>query len=144
MDNYMHLMGPIAGGLLIGLGAAAMMLFFGRIAGVSGIFSGLLDPKPGGMAWRLAFVAGLIVGGAAFFLAAPHTFASTLSRSLPAVAVGGLLVGFGVRLGSGCTSGHGVCGIARLGPRSVVATVTFISSGALVTLLVNTLAGGAI
>lgn len=144
MDTLTQFSGPITGGLLIGLAAAAMMLLFGRITGVSGIFSGLLDPRPGDMAWRLAFVLGLVVGGGAFFVLSPETFTSTLSRSLPAVAVGGLLVGFGVRLGSGCTSGHGVCGIARLAPRSLVATVTFIASGALVTLLVNTLSGGAI
>jgi len=121
-----------------------LMLFSGRIAGVSGIFSGLLDPKPGDMGWRAAFVGGLMAGGAALFALSPETFTSGLDRSLGAVAVGGLLVGFGARMGSGCTSGHGVCGMARLGPRSIVATVTFISSGALVTLLVNRLAGGAI
>lgn len=136
--------GPVVGGLLIGLGAAVMMLFSGRIAGVSGIFSGLLAPRAGDMGWRLAFVAGLVAGGAALFAVSPEIFTSELERSWPAVALGGLLVGFGARMGSGCTSGHGVCGMARLGPRSIVATVTFISSGALVTLLVNQLAGGAI
>ena len=142
--DFTTYIGPVVGGLLIGLGATILMLFSGRIAGVSGIFSGLLDPKPGDMGWRAAFVAGIAVGGAVLFALSPEIFATTLPRSLPAVALGGLLVGFGARLGSGCTSGHGVCGIARLGPRSIVATVTFIASGALVTLLVNKMAGGAL
>jgi len=137
--------GPIIGGGLIGLAASALMLFNGRIAGVSGIFAGLLRrPQAGDVNWRLWFVLGLIVGGSAMFLVMPGLFATNLQRSLHAVAIGGVLVGFGARLGSGCTSGHGVCGIARLGPRSLAATLTFIASGALVTLLVNRLAGGAI
>lgn len=135
---------PIIGGLLIGLGAAALMFFSGRIAGVSGIFSGVLSPKAGDLAWRLAFVAGILVGGALYFVFNPEGFESRLDRSLIAVAIGGLLVGFGARLGSGCTSGHGVCGIARLGPRSIVATLTFIASGALITFFVERFAGGAI
>lgn len=135
---------PALGGVLIGLGASALMLFSGRIAGVSGIFSGLLNIKPGDFAWRVAFVLGMVVGGAALHAVRPDLFGVGLDRSLGAVAVGGLLVGFGTRLGSGCTSGHGVCGVARLGPRSFVATATFIASGAVVVFLVNQLAGGAI
>ena len=133
---------PVVGGLMIGLAAAALMLTAGRILGVSGIFSGLLSPKAGEVGWRLSFVAGLLVGGAALFAARPELFANEMTRSLPAMALGGLLVGFGARLGSGCTSGHGVCGVARLGPRSLAATPTFIAFGALTTYLVNHLLGG--
>lgn len=138
--------GPIFGGTLIGVGSVLMMLFAGKIAGVSGIFSGLLSPKPTDVAWRLAFVVGMMAGGAVLLLTVPDSFVSTDApeRSLPVVALGGLLVGFGTRLGSGCTSGHGVCGIARLGPRSLVATLTFIGSGAAVTFVVNHLLGGAV
>ena len=135
---------PIIGGVLIGVGASALMFFSGRIAGVSGIFSGLLNIKPGDLAWRLAFVLGMVVGGAAIHTFRPDLFGVGIDRSLGAVVVAGLLVGFGTRLGSGCTSGHGVCGVARLGPRSLVATATFITSGAVVVYLVNHVAGGAI
>lgn len=138
------ILAPIAGGILIGLGAAALMLFNGKIAGVSGIFGGLLTPKAGDFAWRAAFVAGIVVGGIALFLINPTLFGVGVQRSLPAVAIGGLLVGFGARLGSGCTSGHGVCGIARLGPRSIVATLTFIATGAIAAFLVNHVLGGAV
>jgi uncharacterized protein len=136
------ILAPIVGGVLIGLGASALMLFNGKIAGVSGIFSGLLHPKAGDFAWRAAFVAGIIVGGFVLFLLRPDMFGVGVERSLPVVVVGGLLVGFGARLGSGCTSGHGVCGIARLGPRSIVATLTFIATGAVAAFVVNQVLGG--
>jgi hypothetical protein len=114
----------LLGGALIGLATAMLMLLTGRIAGISGIFGGLLTRAPG-HGWRLAFVAGLI---AAPVLAAfggrplPHP---SLPTSLAVIAIGGLLVGFGSRMGSGCTSGHGVCGTARLSTRSMVATAIF-------------------
>jgi uncharacterized membrane protein YedE/YeeE len=119
------------GGLLIGAGALSLMLFGGRIAGVSGIFADALEPRRSGRAWRLAFMTGLIV--------TPILVAAT-GRNIPApempawavVIVGGLLVGLGTRLGSGCTSGHGVCGVARLSPRSLAATVTFMLTAAVV------------
>jgi uncharacterized membrane protein YedE/YeeE len=135
---------PVVGGLMIGLAAAALMVVTGRILGVSGIFSGLLAPKAGEVGWRLTFVAGLVVGGVLVFAVSPGLFSNELTRSLPVMALGGALVGFGARLGSGCTSGHGVCGIARLGPRSLVATLTFITTGALTTYLVNHVMGGAL
>jgi len=138
------LWGPIAGGILIGLATSAMMLFSGRIAGISGIFGGMLSPKPGDFGWRAAFVAGIIVGGGILSAVRPALFGVGVERSLIAIAVGGLLVGFGTRLGSGCTSGHGVCGIARLGPRSIVATLTFMASGAAAAYLVNQVLGGSI
>lgn len=143
MDNDSYIM-HVAGGLLIGLAAAGLMLLSGKIAGVSGIFQGLLSPRAGDMSWRLSFVAGLMAGGALLLVLQPQLFATSVERSLPIVALGGLLVGFGARLGSGCTSGHGICGMARLGPRSIVATVTFIGSGALATFLINRFAGGAL
>lgn len=133
---------PVVGGLLIGLAAAALMLTAGRILGVSGIFSGLLSPRAGDLGWRASFVVGLIAGGALLLAIHPGLFANEVTRSLPAMALGGALVGFGARLGSGCTSGHGVCGIARLGPRSLAATVTFITTGALTTYVVNHVLGG--
>jgi len=134
----------LLGGLLIGLGAVAMMLLSGRIAGMSGIVSGLLTPKPGDLGWRVSFVLGLLAGGALLFALAPERFTFGVTRSLPAVVVAGLLVGFGARLGSGCTSGHGVCGLARLGPRSLVATATFMATGALAAFLVAHFFGGSI
>lgn len=120
------------------------MLFSGRIAGVSGIFSGLLNIKPGDFGWRAAFALGIVAMGALLYALAPQLFGFGVDRSLLAVAAGGLLVGFGARLGSGCTSGHGVCGVARLGPRSFVATLVFIASGAATVFAVNHLAGGSI
>ena len=119
------------GGLLIGTGALSLMLFNGRIAGISGIFADALDPQRPGRAWRIAFIIGLV--------AAPLLIAAT-GRGVPVadmpawtvVIAGGLFVGFGTRLAAGCTSGHGVCGIARLSPRSLVATAVFMVSAAIV------------
>ncbi len=142
----MHHFTPLAsalGGALIGLSASILLLFNGRIAGISGIFAGLLSPVRGEIAWRAAFAGGLVLGGAALYLAAPSFFAVTYDRTLAAVAVAGLLVGFGVRLASGCTSGHGVCGISRLSVRSLVATLTFITTGAITVYCVRVLGGGA-
>ncbi|MCA9625135.1 MAG: YeeE/YedE family protein, partial [Myxococcales bacterium] len=111
-------------------------------AGISGIVGGLLGPSHRDSAWRLLFVSGLVVGGVIMSLLLPSAFAITVERSLVAVAVAGLLVGVGTRLGNGCTSGHGVCGTSRLSPRSIVATVTFIGSGAATVFVVNHLLGG--
>jgi len=137
----------LAGGILIGLSATALLAFLGRIAGISGILGGLLAAAGGGeaaaeAAWRAAFVAGLLVGGFALAQLQPEGFAMTLERSSVALAVAGLLVGFGSRLGSGCTSGHGVCGIARGSGRSIVATLTFMTTGALTTLAITQFLGG--
>lgn len=133
----------LAGGALIGLSASLLLLFNGRIAGISGIFAGLLSPKAGEVAWRAAFIAGLVLGGLALFLVAPSYFAVSYDRTLPAVAVAGLLVGLGVRLASGCTSGHGVCGISRLSARSIIATLVFIATGAITVYAMRVLVGGA-
>jgi uncharacterized protein len=118
----------LAGGLLIGLAAAAFVLVNGRIAGISGILGGLLRPAPGDVAWRIAFLAGLVAAPLAYALFAPLP-AVRIDAGAGTLAATGLLVGLGTRYGSGCTSGHGVCGLARLSPRSLVATVSFMAAG---------------
>jgi uncharacterized membrane protein YedE/YeeE len=118
----------LAGGLLIGLAAAAFVLVNGRIAGISGILGGLLRPVQGDVAWRVAFVAGLVAAPLAYGLFAPLP-AVRIDAGAGTLAAAGLLVGLGTRYGSGCTSGHGVCGLARLSPRSLVATVSFMAAG---------------
>ena len=132
----------LAGGLLIGASAALLLLLNGRIAGISGILGGLLPPRSGDIVWRAAFIAGLVL--------APVLYAA-LGSSLPPVsvatspallAVAGLLVGFGARLGAGCTSGHGVCGIGRGSPRSLVATAVFIIVAIATVFVTRHVAGG--
>ena len=135
---------PLLGGALLGLAAAWLMLFHGRIAGISGITSGLLAPQAGEVGWRAAFVVGLMVGGLAQALLLPGALEMTIDRSAAAIVVAGLLVGFGTKLGSGCTSGHGVCGVSRLSRRSLVATVTFMAAGALTAAVVTHGFGGAV
>ncbi len=126
------------GGALIGVAASMMLLLTGRIAGISGIVNGLLSPVRGDIAWRLCFVLGLLAGGALLPIIIQNPFSGSLATSDWSVGLAGLLVGFGTVLGSGCTSGHGVCGISRLSPRSMVATAVFVTSGILaVTVLTN-------
>lgn len=120
----------LLGGALIGLAAALLLLFNGRIAGISGIIGGLLKPNKHDMSWRVAFLLGLIASPFIWTLLAPLPVIQ-INTSTPLIIVAGLLVGFGTRLGSGCTSGHGVCGIARLSPRSIVATLAFMFTGIL-------------
>jgi uncharacterized membrane protein YedE/YeeE len=120
----------LLGGALIGAGASLMLLAHGRVLGVSGIVGGLLSPQAGEVGWRAWFLAGMLAAGAVGVLAAPSAFAYDVDRGLPALALAGLLVGFGTRLGSGCTSGHGVCGLSRLSARSLAATLTFMATGA--------------
>jgi uncharacterized membrane protein YedE/YeeE len=129
---------PVAaalGGALIGLAATMLMLLTGRIAGVSGIVGDLADLAAGDRTWRLAFVIGLIAAPLAFTVAGHPLRAPTMPNWLMMTTVAGLLVGFGTRLGSGCTSGHGICGIARLSPRSLAATATFMIVAILVVAL---------
>jgi uncharacterized membrane protein YedE/YeeE len=122
----------LAGGLLIGAGAATLLLFNGKIAGISGILDHVVHAVLGPQAWRLAFLLGLVAPAAIFGLG-PIAFGATL----PVLGVAGLLVGWGTHTGSGCTSGHGVCGIANLSPRSVLATATFMATAILVVFLVR-------
>jgi len=124
MEGFTPVSGFV-GGLLIGLAVALMLLLNGRVAGISGIVGGLLTLKLRDAAWRAAFVAGLVLGALAYLSTADQGAPVRVLAPLPAILVGGLLVGFGTRLGSGCTSGHGLCGMARLSRRSVVATATF-------------------
>jgi uncharacterized protein len=124
MENFTPVSG-LVGGLLIGLAAALLLLLNGRLSGISGIVGGLLAPKSSDLGWRVAFVAGLLVGALVYVLATGDALLLEMQASLPVLVVAGLLVGFGTSLGSGCTSGHGICGIARLSKRSIVATSMF-------------------
>lgn len=130
-------MWALLGGILIGLAATFLMLLNGRIAGISGILSGVFFQTKGDMFWRIAFIVGLLAGGlvAPFIFQRPFVF--ELNASLPMLLVGGFLVGFGTRMGSGCTSGHSVCGIARFSWRSISATITFILSAMLTVALIR-------
>ena len=130
----------LAGGALIGLAAAVLLLLNGRIAGVSGILGGLLD-EPGQRGWRAAFALGLLSGGVGLQLVAPARLTIATDTSLAVTALAGLLVGVGTQLGSGCTSGHGVCGIGRGSPRGLAATATFMAVGALTVFLVRHVLG---
>lgn len=118
----------LAGGLLVGLGAAAFILLNGRVLGISGILGGLVRPAPGDAGWRIAFIAGLLAAPAAWALFAPPA-APRIEAGPALLVVAGLLVGWGTRYGSGCTSGHGVCGLSRLSPRSLAATLAFMGAG---------------
>jgi uncharacterized membrane protein YedE/YeeE len=132
----------LAGGALIGLAASLLLIGQGRIAGISGIASNALIGKKGDRAWRAAFLLGLALAGFASALLAPASVGHS-PRPLALVVGAGLLVGFGTRLGSGCTSGHGVCGVSRLSPRSLVATLTFLLTGAMTVALMRWFRGGA-
>ena len=116
------------GGMLIGLSAALLIVFAGRVAGISGIVGGLLGWPRGDIAWRLAFLAGLVAAPLLYALAAPLP-SVRVDAGTPALLAAGLLVGIGTRYGAGCTSGHGVCGLSRLSPRSLVATLAFMGAG---------------
>jgi uncharacterized membrane protein YedE/YeeE len=118
----------LAGGIVIGLAAALFVLIGGRISGISGIVGGLLGSVPGDRAWRVAFVAGLVLAPAAYALVAPVPV-PMIDAGHPLLVVSGLLVGAGTRCASGCTSGHGVCGLSNLSPRSLVATACFMGAG---------------
>jgi len=130
---------PLTGGVLIGIAASMLLLFSGRIAGVSGIFGGVLFQQGKERAWRLFFVAGLIAGGCLLYILNGEFFENSSGRSLLEVSFAGLLVGIGTKVGGGCTSGHGVCGIGRLSVRSIVATVTFVLAGMGIVILVKSI-----
>ena len=120
---------PLLGGVLIGIASAIMLLFNGRITGISGIFGGMFFKQGEERKWRTSFVAGLIAGGIGLQYLNPEFFTNTSGRSLLVLVLAGLLVGIGTQIGSGCTRGHGVCGIGRLSPRSLVATIVFVFAG---------------
>lgn len=143
MNGLLYLQ-SLCGGLLIGGAAALFLLLAGRIAGISGILGSLLGSAGGETRTNLAFVAGLLLGPVLFAAVAGHWPRVTITAGVGTLVAAGLLVGFGTRLGSGCTSGHGVCGLARLSPRSIAAVVTFMAA-AFVTVFVthHLLPGGA-
>ena len=118
----------LAGGILLGLASAMFILINGRILGISGIIGGLLRPTSGDVGWRLAFVLGMLVAPLLYLLLAGPV-AVRIDASWATLVVAGLLVGVGTRFGSGCTSGHGVCGLSRLSPRSLAATLAFMGAG---------------
>jgi uncharacterized membrane protein YedE/YeeE len=130
------------GGALIGLSAVLLMALTGRIAGISGIFAGLINPETTDRAWRAAFIGGLIAAPLAAALLGHTVPTPRMPGSYIVVVIGGMLVGFGTRLGSGCTSGHGICGIARLSPRSIVATGVFMMAAIIVVALTHHVFGG--
>ena len=141
MHNFTPLP-SLVGGLLIGSAAALMLLLKGRIAGISGIIGGLLQPSRGDTSWRVLFVVGLIAAPLLVMLVTGHLPEVPSQASDRLLVIAGLLVGFGTRLGSGCTSGHGVCGIGRRSVRSVTATLIFISTGALTVFFARHILGG--
>lgn len=121
-----------------------MLLFDGKIAGISGIFAGVLRPAKDDTLWKACFLTGLLAGGLLLRPFLPRAFDFGVVRPFGVLALAGLLVGFGTQLGNGCTSGHGVCGVSRLSARSIVATATFIASGASVVFIVNHVLGGSL
>lgn len=131
------------GGILIGGSASLMLLLEGRVTGISGIVGGLFSPKAGDIGWRVAFVVGMAVAGLVAASFAPASVAAETNRGPALLVVAGLLVGVGTRIGSGCTSGHGVCGLSRLSPRSLVSVMTFMGVGGVVAVAVGRVLGAA-
>jgi uncharacterized membrane protein YedE/YeeE len=141
MHDFTPLSG-LLGGALIGLAAALLMLLTGRLAGVTGIVGGLLQPDTADRSWRIAFIAGLIAAPLIAALFGAPLPRPAMNASLVVIAIAGLLVGFGTRMGNGCTSGHGVCGFARLSGRSVVATFIFMTAAIVTVAIVRHGIGG--
>ena len=129
----------LPGGIILGVASALFILINGRVLGISGILGGLLPPKVGDTFWRLAFLAGMFASPWLFKLLAPAELMTPphIDADLVMLVIAGLLVGFGTRYGSGCTSGHGVCGLSRLSPRSLVATLSFMAAGFLTVYVVR-------
>lgn len=132
----------IVGGAIIGIAVSLMLLFNGRVTGISGIIGGTLTPKSNDTIWRVTFILGLLAGGFVLKFILPEAFEIKSSAQTIDYIIAGLLVGFGTLLGNGCTSGHGVCGISRFSVRSIMSTVTFISFGVLSVLLFKYIRGG--
>lgn len=141
MSNFTPISAMI-GGALIGFSAVLLMAMTGRIAGISGIFAGLINLQTTDRGWRAAFIAGLIAAPIASTLFGYTVPTPQMPGSYVTIIVGGFLVGFGTRLGSGCTSGHGICGIARLSPRSLVATAVFMLAAIVVVALTHHVLAG--
>jgi uncharacterized membrane protein YedE/YeeE len=138
---------PIAstiGGVMIGIAAAGLLMFHGRIAGISGIAGGIFRREQGDIAWRAMFLVGLFSAGVVWSYFRPLDYRFEIERSTFALIVAGLTVGIGTQLGSGCTSGHGVCGVGRFSKRSTVATITFMATAAITVFIVNEVLGGSI
>ena len=140
MENFTPVSASV-GGALIGLSAVILMGMNGRIAGISGVFSGVVFAENGDKLWRALFVIGLVLGPVVYTLLKGEAPAFELSAGSPLISAGGLLVGFGTRLGSGCTSGHGVCGLSRLSPRSM-ASVALVMGAGMATVAIARLAFG--
>ena len=140
MENFTPYSAAV-GGFLIGLAAVLFMAVNGRIAGISGIVAGALAPVRGDVSWRLAFIAGLIIAPLVLWFANAAKPEVIFTHPLWMVALGGLLVGFGARMGGGCTSGHGVCGMARFSKRSIAATATFMGTAIIVVFVLHHLLG---
>ena len=141
MEHFTPLSATI-GGILIGLAAVLMMAIHGRIAGISGLLSGVLFAEKSERSWRLAFILGLISAPILTLFFTGHRPDFDLQADTNLLIIGGLLVGFGTRLGSGCTSGHGVCGLSRLSPRSMASVVIFMASGMITVSIIKSLVGG--
>ena len=137
--NHFTPWASLIGGLLLGVASAVFILINGRILGISGILGGLLPPKVGDISWRVAFLLGMLAAPTVFMSLAPAGFASEprINAGFWTVIVAGLLVGIGTRYASGCTSGHGVCGLSRLSPRSLVATLSFMGAGFFIVYIVR-------
>jgi uncharacterized membrane protein YedE/YeeE len=140
LENFTPI-SALIGGCLIGAAAGLLLWLDGRIAGVSGIFGGLLGAKSGDRAWRVAFLAGLVLGPALYATVVAHPIPFAVTPSIPTLVIAGLLVGFGTQLGNGCTSGHGVCGLARFSKRSLAATVSFLATAVVTVTVVRHLFG---
>ena len=126
---------PLIGGAIIGLSASILWLGSGRVAGISGIISGLFQVRPTQYTHRILFLLGLLLGGIALLFTYPESIHVTIPKNIPTLVIAGLLVGVGTKVGSGCTSGHGVCGISKLSTRSIVATLSFMGSGFIIATL---------
>lgn len=143
MTEEFGVLAPLAGGALIGLASALVLLMMGRIVGISGMIGNLFNPPPKSeVFWRLAFLAGLLGGGVIMVALMPSAFPAEAVRPMTWTVAAGLLVGFGTRLGNGCTSGHGVCGMGRLSLRSTSAVLTFMASGAITVYVARVALGG--